>query len=64
MNSNHIFEKYGEMLIGQQIAILDLNYIIKNLTENPKYYENNEELLLRRLTRLKDNLTRVIADEI
>lgn len=62
--SNDIFEKYGEMLIAQQVAIFNLKYVIDNLTTNPKYYENNEEQLLRLIMRVKDNLSRVIADEI
>ena len=62
--SNDIFEKYGEMLIAQQIAIFNLKYVIDNLTKNPKHYENNEEQLLRLIMRVKDNLSRVIADEI
>ena len=61
---NQMIEKYGEMLISQQLAIINIKYIIDNLNKNIKYYENCEELLLHQLTRAKDNLARVLADEI
>lgn len=56
-------EKYGQMMISQQIAIFNLKYITDNLTKNEKYYENNEELLLRLLSRIQSNLERVLSED-
>lgn len=57
-------EKYGQMMIAQQIAIFNLKYITDNLTKNEKYYENNEELLLRLLSRIQSNLERSLSEDL